>query len=89
MCKGETVGKIGEVDEMGEMGERELVSAKMQQKTRHDTWMTIVLRRQRCAILSFAALDPCVMKCDAQLFTCCFCGCTFHTPRRISPVVKA
>ena len=28
---------------------------------RHDTWMTIVSRTQRCAILSFAALEPRVL----------------------------
>ena len=30
----------------------------MRQRMRHDTWMTIVLGTQRCAILSFPALEP-------------------------------
>ena len=48
VCKGETVGKVGEVDEMGE---RELVpggQCQVRQRTRHDTWMTIVLRTEMC-----------------------------------------
>ena len=42
--------------------------------------MTFVLWTQRCAILSFAALEPRVVKCDhaVQLNTCCICGCTVH-----------
>ena len=31
---------------------------QVRERTRHDTWMTIVLVTQRCAILSFAALEP-------------------------------
>ena len=52
----ETVGKVGEVDEMGE---RELVVTVRCGKERDvDTWMTIVSRTHRCAILSLAALEP-------------------------------
>ena len=45
---------------MDEMCERELVLVRCQarQGARHDTWMTLVSRTQRCAILSFAALEP-------------------------------
>ena len=49
---------------------------------RHDTWMTIVSKTQRRAILRLAILEPRVrvMKCDdaVQLCTCCICGCTVH-----------
>ena len=60
VCKSETVEKIGEVDEMGE---RELVlvvsgQCQVRQGVRHDTWMTIASRTQRCAILSLPALEP-------------------------------
>ena len=47
----------------------------------HDTWMTIVLGTQRCAI---PELEPRVfMKCDhaVQLCTCCIYGCTVHTSK--------
>ena len=47
VCQGETVGKIGEVGQY-----------QVRQGMRHDTWMTLVLGTQRCAILSFAALEP-------------------------------
>ena len=33
---------------------------QVRQRARHDTWMTIVSRTQRCAILSLAALEPLV-----------------------------
>ena len=43
---------------------RELVlvvsECQVRQGMRHDTWMTIVLRRQKFAILSFPALEPLV-----------------------------
>ena len=56
---------------------------QVQQGMRRDTWMTIVLRTQRCAILN---LELRVMKCDygVQLCTCCICGCTVHSPRRLA-----
>ena len=55
--KSETVEKIREVDEMGE---RTCAGGQCQvrQRTRHGTWMTIVLGTHTCAILSFAALEP-------------------------------
>ena len=55
VCKGETVGKIGEVDEMGGRELVLVVSVGCGKRTRHDTWMTIVSRTQRCAILE---LEP-------------------------------
>ena len=56
-----------------------LVSCQVRQGMKHDTWMTIIFRTQRCAILSLPALEPRVfalMKCDdaVQLCTCCICG---------------
>ena len=56
--EGETVGKIGEVDEMGERETCACGQCQVPQGMRHDTWMTTVVGTQRCAILSFAALEP-------------------------------
>ena len=60
------------------LGERELVLAVSVRCS----------KTQRCAILSLPALEPRVfaMKCDhaVQLCTCCICGCTVHTSRRLS-----
>ena len=57
VCKGETVGKVGEVDEMGERTGA-CGQCQVRQGKRHDTRMTIVLGTPRCAIRSFAALEP-------------------------------
>ena len=57
VCKGETVGKTGEVDEMGERTSA-CGQCQVRQRRRYDTWKTIVLGTQRCAILSLAALEP-------------------------------
>ena len=59
MCKGEDVGKAREIDEMGER-ELVLVVSVRWAKDETDTWKTMVLETQRCAMLSFAALEPIV-----------------------------
>ncbi len=63
----------------------------VRQGTRHDTWMTIVLGTQTCAILSLAALEPRVFAWWNVIMLCnsaraVFCGCTVHTPRRLAGV---
>ena len=53
---------------------------------RHDTWMTMILRTQRCAILilshAYSRDEMCL--CCVQRCTCCICGCTVHTSRRLA-----
>ena len=58
VCVGETVGKVGEVDEMGEKRTCAFGQCQVRQGVRHDTWMTLVLGTQMCAILSLPALEP-------------------------------
>ena len=65
LCRGTSQGKCGSCtkdlvcvgETVGKMGERTCVCGQCQvlRGMRHDMWMTVVLRTQRCAILSFAA----------------------------------
>ena len=80
VCEGETVGKIGEVDEMGE---RELFACgqcQVRQGMRHDTWMTIVLGTQRCAILNLEPREMKYVKCCATLYVLYLWVYCSHTP---------
>ena len=54
-CEGETVGKIGEVHEMGE---RELVLVVSVKCGKERDMTRGCSRTQRCAFMSFAALEP-------------------------------
>ena len=81
VCEGETVGQAREVDEMGE---RTCGCGQWQvrQRTRHDTWMTIILRTHKCAILILShacSLDEMLLCCATQnvLYLWVYCS---HPP---------
>ena len=81
VCEGETVGQAREVDEMGE---RTCACGQWQvrQRMRHDMWMTIILRTQKCAILilSHACSRDEVWLCCATLYVLYLWVYCSHSP---------